>query len=199
MRWDWNSRHAKQASWLIATVMPKMRPCHASSKISSPFFLGSAAAPLMSAISRLGTGSIRPPRSAAHRWRLDRRHADHRVARHQRGQLGLAQALGAGRTLGEHQVAELRARVPDANLRRLRQVEAELAQDHARLTHRPRAVLERLVPDRRQADQRVRVAGAERANDQIVYSGRVLDHLEVDPAEAQLFDGLGPVGEEALA
>src|SRR5439155_865459 len=123
----------------------------------------------------------------------------HRVARDQVRQLGLAQAFGPGGTLWENQVAELRARVPDADLHALGQVDAELVQHHARLTHRPRAVLERLVPDRREADESMRIAGAERANDQIVYSGRVLDHLEVDPAEAQLFDRRGPVGEEALA
>src|SRR2546422_1727562 len=38
-----------------------MRPCHASSKTSSPFFLGNAAWPDMSAISRLGTESIELP------------------------------------------------------------------------------------------------------------------------------------------
>ena len=85
-------------------------------------------------------------------------------------------------------------RISDA----LGQVDAELAQHHARLAHRARAVLERLVPDGRQADEGVRIAGAERAHDDVVDAGRVLDHLEIDAAEAQLLDGRRPVGEEAL-
>src|SRR5437870_11757759 len=140
MSWAWNSRHAKQASWLIATVMPKIRPCHASSKTSSPFFLGSAAAPPMSAISRLGTGSIgRFPSAGRGGRRLDHRHADHRVARHQLGQLSLAQPLGTGGALRQDEIAKLGARVPDADLGALGQVDGELAQDHAPLAPRARA------------------------------------------------------------
>src|SRR5580765_1243162 len=108
--------------------MPKMRPCHASSKTSSPFFLGSAAAPAMSAISRLGTGSM-PVSGSAGRRRLDDCHTDHRVARDELGQLGLAQALGPGGPLGQHEIAELGARVPDADLGALGQIDAELMQD----------------------------------------------------------------------
>src|SRR5262245_39020295 len=150
MRCAWNSRHAKVASWLIATVMPKMRPCHASSKTSSPFFLGSAAGPVMSAISRLGTGSIVASGSAGRGRRgPDDRHADHRVAGDERGQVDLAQTLGAGGPLRQDEIAELGARVPDADLGAVRQLDAELAQDHARLAHGARAVLEGLVPDGR--------------------------------------------------
>src|SRR5882672_9714568 len=112
----------------MATVMPKMRPCHASSNTSSPFLRGSAAWPGMSAISRLGTASMAPSTSArGGRGRLHHRHADHRVAGHQLGQLGLAQALGARRPLRKDEVAELGARVPDADLRALGQLDAELA------------------------------------------------------------------------
>src|SRR5262245_2595538 len=196
--WAWNSRHSKLASWLIATVMPKMRPCHASSNTSSPFLRGNAAAPFMSAISRLGTVSIDVPLPRGRRGGPRHRHADHRVARDQTRQLGFAQSFGAGGALGEHQVPELGTRVPDANLHALGQVDAEFAQHHAGLAHGARAVLERLVPDRRQADERVRIARAERAHDHVVNARPVLDDLEVDAAEAQLLDGRGAVGKEPL-
>ena len=80
---------------------------------------------------------------------------------------------------------------------------AELGQHAARVDHRARAVGRRLVPDRRQAEHRPRVAGAERADDQVVLVGRVLDRhhvLALPPAVAELGDGRGgvraqPVGE----
>src|SRR6266850_5339428 len=125
-------------------------------------------------------------------------HADHRVPRDHLGQLSLAHSLGAGGPLGQYQIPELGARVPDADLHALGKIDAELAQHDAGLAHRPRAVLERLVPDRRQADERVRVARAERADDHVVDAGPVLDDLQVDAAEAQLLDGLRPVGQEPL-
>src|SRR5713101_99398 len=139
-----------------------------------------------------------PLRSAGRGGRVDR-HADHRVTRDQLPERGLAQAFGAGGPLRKNQVPELGARVPDPDLHALGQVDAELAQHHARLPYRAGAVLERLVPDWREPDESVRIARAERADDEVVDAGRVLDHLEVDPAEAKLFDGRRPVGEEPLA
>src|SRR2546426_192671 len=121
-----------------------------------------------------------------------------RVPRDQLRQLGLAQALGAGRALRQDQISQLGARVPDADLDALGQVDTELAQHLARLPHRAGPVLERLVPDRRQPDERVGITGAERADHEIVDAGLVLDDLEIDAAEAQLLDGRRPVGEEPL-
>ena len=50
-----------------------------------------------------------------------------------------------------------------------RQIEAHLLQHCARLAHDARAIRRRLVPGRRQAEHRPRVAGAERADDDVVY------------------------------
>src|SRR5213593_1403928 len=111
---------------------------------------------------------------------VHQRDPDHRVTRDQLRERVLAQTFGAGGPLRKHEVAELGARVPDLDLHALGQVDAELAQ-------RPRAVLERLVPDGRKPDEGGRIAGAERADDEVVHAGRVLDHLEIDAAETQLF------------
>ena len=107
-------------------------------------------------------------------------YADHGVARDQRGQFLLAQAVGAGRPLGQHEVADLGGAVPDPHLDVVGHDDsAELAQHAARIDHGARAVGRRLVPDRRQAQHRPRVAGAERADDEVVDGGRVLDHDHV--------------------
>ena len=96
--------------------------------------------------------------------------ADHRVARDELGELLLAPALGAG---GPHRHARGSAsrrsnptrgfRCPPAARRRNRQ-------HAARVDHRARAVGRGLVPDRRQAEHRPRVAGAQRADDHVVAS-----------------------------
>src|SRR3989449_9796151 len=163
--------------------MPKMRPCHASSKTSSPFFLGNAAWPDMSAISRLGTGSIELSSRSAGRGGRDDRHADHRVTRDQLRERGFAQAFGAGGPLRKNQVPELGARVPDPDLHALWQVDAELAQHHARLPYRAGAVLERLVPDWRGPHERGGVAGGGRADGEGGGGRRVVDHPAGGPAE----------------
>src|SRR5207249_10980383 len=85
-------------------------------------------------------------------------HADHRVAGHECSQLLFAHMLGAARALGQHHVADLGAAVPDANLDRVIKLEAELAQDPARIDDRPRAVRRALVPDRGETQHRPRVA-----------------------------------------
>ena len=181
--------------------MPKMRPCHASSKTSSPFFRGSAAAPAhVGDLSARDWIHRRPPaQRAAPAGGLTTATPiiESRVTSLARS-ASLRRSVPAGRS-GKHEVAKLGARVPDANLRALGQVDAELAQHHARLAHRARAVLEGLVPDGRQPDQRVRIARAERADHEVVDAGRVLDHLEVDAAEAQLLDGRRAVGEQPRA
>src|SRR2546426_9006376 len=172
--------------------MRKRRPCHASSKTSSPFFLGNAAWPDMSAISRLGTGSLEPPPRSAGRGGRDDRHADHRVTRDQLRERGLAQAFGAGGPLRKNQVPELGARVPDPDLHALGQVDAELAQHHARLPYRAGAVLERLVPDWREAGESGRVAGGEGADDEGGGAGGGVDHPEGGPPPAKLLPARRP-------
>ena len=78
------------------------------------------------------------------------------------------QPRGVRRALGQHHVARVGGRVPDADLDFGRQVEAHLAQHRARLAHHARAVLEILVPVGRQADDRERRARAQRAADHVL-------------------------------
>ena len=92
---------------------------------------------------------------------------------------------------------------PRRGSRRRRKVEAHLAQHGARLAHDARAVLEVLVPVRRQADDRERGARAQRAADHVVHAVRVLQHDQMPVVrghgEAELGDGVAAVGQQALA
>ena len=82
----------------------------------------------------------------------------------------------------------------------------ELGQHVARPANRSRAVLGALVPTRWGTEQRERIAGAERAHDQVMHVLRVLDHDEAQdpqrvvpaavPVVALLLQDLGRVLEE---
>src|SRR3989449_10357785 len=130
-------------------------------------------------------GVHRTPLRSAGRGGRDDRHADHRVTRDQLRERGLAQAFGAGGPLRKNQVPELGARVPDPDLHALGQVDAELAQHHARLPYRAGAVLERLVPDWRGPRESGRVTGAEGAGDEGVGARGGFRHPGGDPPAAQ--------------
>src|SRR5205823_3467306 len=100
------SRKASQSyiCWLLsATAMPKTRPSQGASKTSSPFLRGTARSSLKSSMhwSLIARAPLTVGDSGNVR-RTDERYADHGVARDERGQLILAQVLGAGRTLGQH-------------------------------------------------------------------------------------------------
>ena len=86
------------------------------------------------------------------------------------GELLLAPALGARRPHRQHDEAGLGGRVPHPDLRVGRQRHAEIGEHAARIVHRARAVRRRLVPDRRQAEHFPRIAGAQRADDDVVES-----------------------------
>ena len=76
---------------------------------------------------------------------------------------------------------------------------AELGQHRARLRHRARPVGLQLVPVRRQAEHRPRVAGAQGADDQVVDPLGVLEDDEagvVVEADAELLAGGAAVGEQ---
>ena len=78
------------------------------------------------------------------------------------------ETAGPGRPGGQHHVAGLRGRVPDRDLHAAGQRQAELGEHRARLPHRPRPVGEALVPARRGPEQGHRIAGAQRADDDVV-------------------------------
>ena len=79
------------------------------------------------------------------------------------------QPIGVRRPHRQHHVARVGGGVPDADLDLGRQVEAHLLQHGARLAHDARAVLEVLVPVRRQADDREGGARAQRAADDVLH------------------------------
>ncbi len=85
---------------------------------------------------------------------------------------------------GEHEVPHVGARVPHADLLLLRHLEPELREHGSRLTHDARPVLGRLVPGRGQPQNRPRVARAQRAGDDVVHVGRILDRHQVLAHEA---------------
>ena len=131
----------------------------------------------------------------------ERTGADHRVAGDEFGQLVLAPAVRAGGTHRDHEVTQLCGRVPHSDAGGLGHADAEIGQDTARIHHSPRAVRRRLVPDRRKAEHRPRVAGAQRADDQVVLIRRVLDRhrvLALPACETQGGDGRGGVRAEPL-
>src|SRR4029450_3995976 len=127
-----NSSHVNRPSWWSAMVTPKARLSHGSANTSSPVERGGDDGPsTSSSTGRSGGRSGRPVdvmpcrRSAG---RGDVGATDHRVARDERGEVLLGEALGPGRTLGEDEVAHLGAAVPDLDLDALVQVQAQLGQ-----------------------------------------------------------------------
>src|SRR3989441_13141121 len=137
-------------------------------------------------------GVHRTPLRSAGRGGRDDRHADHRVTRDQLRERGLAQAFGAGGPLRKNQVPELGARVPDPDLHALGQVDAELAQHHARLPYRAGAVLERLVPDWRGARGRGGGGGGGGGDGGGGGGGRGVDHPGGGPPRGQRLGGRPP-------
>ena len=85
-------------------------------------------------------------------------------------ELFLRPADGFGRLHGQHHVARVRRGVPHADLDLRRQVEPHLLQHRARLANDARAVLEVLVPVRRQPDDREGRARAQRAADDVLHA-----------------------------
>src|SRR5262245_25213149 len=83
---------------------------------------------------------------------LGPRDADHGVLGDELGQLFLGPALGVRRLHRQYHVAGVRRGIPHANLHFRREVEAHLTQHGARLAHDAGAILEVLVPVRRQPD-----------------------------------------------
>ena len=81
----------------------------------------------------------------------------------------LAPALGALGPHRQHDVAQVGGGIVHAHLHALRQLDAELGQHAARIDDGARAVGEALVPGRRNAEQHLGVAGAQRADDDVVH------------------------------
>src|SRR5215471_14940887 len=130
------------------------------------------------------------------RRRSDDRCTDHRIARDAGGEPLLTPAFSAGRAHWQHKVAQLGIAVPDAHLSLIRYREAELCERASRIAHEAGTVRRRLVPNRRQAECRPRIAGAEGADHDVVHLGRVLDHdhvLALRPAKAEFSDRRGRV------
>src|SRR5438105_2378775 len=106
----------------IASVSANARGSHAAWKRSS------------SGSGTTGPCPPRPPRSAWLVWLMEcswsarQAGADHRIARHERGQGGLVQAFGPGGPLRQHEVAQLGGRIPHADFGVLGQHDAELGQ-----------------------------------------------------------------------
>ena len=88
----------------------------------------------------------------------------------------LAETVGSGRPFRQHQIADLGGRIPYPHFDLVRQAPGRTRQHAARVDHRARPIRRRLVPARRQAEQTPRIAGAERADDEVMDGGRVLDH-----------------------
>ena len=116
---------------------------------------------------------------------------DQPVPGDQGGELVGGEPAGPGRPGRKHHVAGLRGRVPDRDLHIIGQRQAELGEYRARLPHRPRPVGEALVPARRGSEQRHRVAGAQRADDDVVRGLGVRDDPQrvAQSVEAQLRRG----------
>jgi hypothetical protein len=113
--------------------------------------------------------------------------------------------LGAGGPPRQHQVAHHRGRIADPDLDLdldlVRDNRAELGEHRARLVDRPRPVRFELVPVRWQPEHRPRIAGAQRADDQVVHLLGVLQHDQpgvVVEADAQFLAGGAAIGEQAL-
>src|ERR1035437_10837897 len=105
--------------------------------------------------------------------------ADHAVAGNEVRKPLLAPAVGAGRAHRQHEIANFRGRIPDANIGALGQLKTEIPQDAAWILHRLGAIGRGLVPDRRQSEHRPWIAGPQCAHDHVVESGRVFDGYDV--------------------
>ena len=134
--------------------------------------------------------------------RGDLRHADHRVAGDQRRELLLAQPLGAGGRSGStrKRTSELESQTRISTSSATRGP----SRTAPRAARAPRAspVGGVLVPARRQPEHRPRVAGAQRADDDVVHGRGVLhDHdvLALRALEAELGDRGGAVVEQPRA
>src|SRR5207302_3180642 len=126
--------------------------------------------------------SITMPRALARRKRRSQtrsptirlRHGegDERIARDDARELGFAPALGAGGTHRHDDVAHVGVRIVHAQRDVLGDDSAEFAEHRARLAYHAPAVVLALVPGGRHAKERARIAGAERAHDDVVHFRR---------------------------
>ena len=163
--------------------MPRARPCQGSSKTSSPLSRGSGTPARASSISASWRSAHAPAAGTATPIMQSRVTSPASSA-----SLQPSVPVGLHR---EHEVANLRGRVPHADLDVVAELEAELAQHRSRLGDHAGAVGRALVPVRRQAEHRPGVAGAKRADDRVVSRGRVLEHdhgLALGAGEPELGD-----------
>src|SRR6266700_4110757 len=133
--------------------------------------------------------------------RLRPRDPYHRVAGDQLRQLFFSHALCSCWALRKDHVADLGTAVPDPDLGRLVELQAELLQHLPRLDHHPRPVGWGLVPDRRQPEYRPRIAGTEGTDDDVVDGRCILDHhhvLALPSAKTEFGNGWGGVSKEAF-
>ena len=127
------------------------------------------------------------------------RDADHRIARDQFRQLRLAETVRSRRPFRQHQIADLGGRIPYPHFDLVAKRQPELGQHAARVDHRPRPIRRRLVPARRQAEQAPRIAGAQRADHEVMDGGRILQHhdvLRLPPEEPEWLDRAGRVPQQ---
>jgi DNA-binding transcriptional MocR family regulator len=132
--------------------------------------------------------------------RLHQGGTDQPVPGDQGGEFVGRESVGAGRPGRQHHVAGLRGRVPDRYRDFIRQHQAELREHHARLPDCPRPVGEALVPAGRGTEQRHRVAGAQRADDDVVRGLGVRDDPQcvAQPLETQLGRGRGAIEKQQV-
>lgn len=117
--------------------------------------------------------------------------ADHRVAADDRGELVLAPAFRALRPHRDDDEAGLGRRNPRRGCAGPRAGSRRKSASVPRVDHRLRAIGRRFVPDRRQAEHRPRIAGAQGADDEVVLLRRIEagdDVLAAAPAIAELCD-----------
>src|SRR5262249_59492917 len=126
--------------------------------------------------------------------------ADHAVARDEAGELRLGPATRALGPHRQHDVAQVGGRVVYTYLDILRQFDAEVGEHAAWVNDGAGTIGQALVPGRRDAQQHLGVTGAQRAHDDVVHFGCVLDRAElgeradVDP---QLTQGGARILEQA--
>src|SRR5438105_3244926 len=142
-----NVSHGKWPASDRATAMPKVRPSQGSLKVSSPLRRGGAPSPRMSwmkwdsVVADIADSVRRPGGGDRSRGRgLDFLHADHGLRRDEGAELVLGHLLGARRALGQDEVADLGAAVPDAHLHVVADRAAELQQRLPRLVDHAGAV-----------------------------------------------------------
>src|SRR5258706_1917641 len=126
--------------------------------------------------------------------------ADHRVACHESGERVFVELVRSGRTLRQYQIADLRDRIPDPYLDFRLEHQAHFTEHATRLSHEPRTVCARLVPGRRQSEDRPRVARAKRAHHHVMHGRRILDdvkHLGFRASDTELGTRGETVGEQS--